>query len=517
MASEIVVAPRPSPVALRSSLILVPLSLLYVLATGFTRLDALSFWDDEVTSIAYARIPAGEIWRDRDPNLSPFYYLMVRAWRGAVGEGETALRALSATGRVLGLFAVVALGAVTLGVRGVGLLAVLYALSPPALLYGRELRPYPFLSAFACAGLASLWHAGTTGRLRWAIAAGFGLALALMMHYSALLLVGGLLAAHLIPSLRPRRWALGVAIAVVLLTVLPWADVFVENLANLVSAATGREQVPIPGGPIGKAGYALFVLVLGETVLPWNWIVTVPTAVAGAFLCGLGCHALVARRDLLALLVVSLALPVVGLSFTMKAGPRYVFVLLPCLLVLFAAGVLGGAPLWLRSALLGTLVTSSTIAQWNAFEGREYHNMAMVEPNRVVAAFLRKEFGGGDVLVYTSTSTPLLYYLEGLTEPRFLDWGGEARVEHASGSETFEEFLAATRGKTVWMIERSPGFVPQAGALQDRARELRRALARRGTAEIEIPFGHDPDAEAKRRWVKKEFRDARIVVRRFDP
>ncbi|MEK7867394.1 MAG: glycosyltransferase family 39 protein [Planctomycetota bacterium] len=499
-------------------LLAVPAALVVTILVGFHDLSRRSLWDDEATTVWFARMPAAEIWRTRDENLSPFYYLGVRAWRGALGEDEVSLRGLSALGRVLGLFAIVALGAATMGARGAAVLAFLYVVSPPALLYGRELRPYPFVFAFACGGLACLWHAGTTGRVRWAVAAGLALGLALMTQYTTLLLLGGLFAAHLLPSLRPRRWALGVALGVVLLTVLPWAGVFAENLGNLLSAATGPEQVPIPFGPFGKAGYALFVLVLGETVLPWRWAVSAPAALGSAVLCVLGWRALADRRGLRVFLVVPLALSVAALSFTMKAGPRYVFLLLPCLLALFAAGALGGAPAWLRAAALAAVAVPSALSQWNVFEGREYHNMAMVEPSREVAQDLRKWFERGDLLVYTAESKPLLYYyLEGLAEPRFLDWDGEARLNRESGSETFEEFLAASKGRTVWWIERSAGYVPQAGRLAERARELQEALKRRGSGSVEWPFGEDPDAEAKRRWIRKEFLEYRIVLRRFDP
>ncbi|GEM_PF-5249647 len=502
----------------RSAVLLaVPAALVFTIIVGFSDLGARSLWDDEVWSITCARMPAAEIWRVGDPNLSPFYYLLVSAWRGSLGEEEVALRGLSAAGRVCGLLAIAALGAAMLGARGAGLLAALYAVSPPVLLYGRELRPYPLLLASACAGLACLWRAGTTNRLRWAIAAGVALLVALMLQYITLFLLGGLLAAHVVPSLRSRRWALGVALGVVLLGVLPWAGVFAENFTNLVSAATGREQVPIPFGPPGKAGYALFGLVLGETVLPWNWPAMVPAALGSAVLCVLGWRALADRRDLRAFLVVPLVLAVAALSFTMKAGPRYVLVLLPCLLALFAAGVLGTAPWWLRVGALLAVVVPQAVSERNVLAGREYHNMAMVEPSREVASFLRKEFEEGDVLVYTSSATPLLYYLEGLAEPRIFDWSAEAKLDRPSGSETFEEFLAASEGRTVWWIERSPGFVPQAGALADRARELRALLMRRGTGSVEWPFGHDPDAAEKRRWVKKEFLDDRILLRRFDP
>lgn len=497
-------------------LLVIPAALVFTMFLGFRDLGERSLWDDEVTSIEFARRPPAEIWRARDPNLSPFYYLLVRAWRGALCEEEASLRGLSAAGRVLGFAAIVAFGAAVLGSRGASLSAVLYAVSPPVLLYGRELRPYPLLLAFSCAGLACLWRAGTTDRVRWAVAAGVALVIALMLHYSTLFLLGGLLAAHLLPSLRTRRWALGVTLGVVLLGVLPWAGVFVENLSNLLFAASGREQVPIPFGPPGKASYALFGLVLGETVLPWNWLMVVPAALGSAVLCVLGWRALADRRELRAFLVVPLALAVAALSLTMKAGPRYVFLLLPCLVALFAAGVLGDAPRWLRVGALLAVVVPQLVSERNVLAGREHHNMAMVEPSREVASFLRKEFEEGDVLVYTANPGPLVYYLEGLTEPRYLAWDAEAKLVGGSRSETFDEFLAASVGRTVWWIDRSTGFVPQAEALADRADELRTALMRRGAGSVEWPFGHDPDAAEKRRWIQKAFLDDRIVVRRFD-
>lgn len=506
----------------RGVVVIVLAEIAVVAATGFWRLGERSLWDDEVHSLEFARESPGAIWHDRDPNLSPFYYEMLHAWRAAFGEGEAALRALSACGRVLGLFAILALAAVTLGWHHAPIAGWLYALSPAALLYGREARPYPLALAFSCAGLACLWRGEGSRRVRWAVAAGVALAAALMMHYSTLFLLGGLIVAHLLPSLRPRRWALGVALGVVALSVIPWAGVFVENLSNLAHAATGIEQVPIPFGPPGKAAYALYVMVLGETEYPWRWRVTAIAAVASALLCVLGWRALATRRELRAFLVVPLMFSVIALSLTMKAGPRYVFVLLPCLFVLFTAGAMLLPPITLRSFLVrcaamcfvSCLQLGSTMS---LFEGRRYHNMAMVEPTREVAGFVRSKLRPDDLVVYTSSSVgPMLHYLGTPREPRYLDPKGEAKVNRDAGEETFEEFLSAAEGRTVWWIERSRGFVPEAGAIAGRAAELRALLARhRGSTEWR--FGHDPDVADKRRWIKKEFLEDRIVVVRFDP
>ncbi len=559
----------PAPPSRIRYLLLVAALVAAAAGLGVWRLGERSLWDDEATSLEYARMTPGEIWRDRDPNVSPFYYELLHVWRAVFGEREAALRSLSAIGRVLGLLAVIALGAAVLGVRGGMVAGALYALSPPALLYGREMRAYPLLLAFSCAGLAGLWKGGTSRKLAWALAAGVAFAAALMMHFSTLFLLGGIVVAHLHPSLRGQRKTLGVTLAVIGASVLPWADVFRENLSNLLRAASGPEQVPIPFGPPGKAAYALFVMVLGETVLPWNWPVVVPAAIGSAVLCVLGWRALAEGRALRVLplglsmaaisltvillgqtvipwnwafvvpaaigsavlgvygwramaehrayLVVPLAVAVLALSFTMKAGPRYVFLLLPCLLVLFAAGACGKAPLALRLSALAALLVPQVYSIANLYAARQYHNMAMVEPTREVASFVRGRLRPGDLLVYTSPSVrPLLHYMGASPSPQFLSPVGEAKVCSEAGEETFAQFLSAAQGKTVWWIERSRGFVPEAGEMGERAAELRAALIRRGSS-TEWRFGHDPDVADKRRWVKKEFLEDRIVVVRFDP
>jgi len=118
----------------------------------FYRLDAQSFWNDEGNSARIAERPVDLILEGAEGDIHPpGYYLLLHAWRAAVGHSEFALRSLSVVaGLALVLFTY------TLGRHlfdnTTGLIAAsLAALSPFAIYYSQEARMYALLAALSAA------------------------------------------------------------------------------------------------------------------------------------------------------------------------------------------------------------------------------------------------------------------------------------------------------------------------------------------------------------------------------
>jgi mannosyltransferase len=127
------------------------------LALRLYRLDALSFWNDEVASMLFARLPPGEIWgADSHP---PLFYLLLHHWLPWAGDDEGRLRLLCV------LLSLAALPAVWLTGRRIGgewlafAATAIVACSAYDLRYAQELRMYSLLNcvvAWALVGFTQL-------------------------------------------------------------------------------------------------------------------------------------------------------------------------------------------------------------------------------------------------------------------------------------------------------------------------------------------------------------------------
>jgi mannosyltransferase len=149
------------------------LAAILVLGLALRTYDLLaqSLWLDEAMSLYWASLPAGEVLArlmtlSGDPH-PPLYYLMLKAWIAALGDGEAAIKSLSVAAGLAIIAFTYALGQ-RLFDRRAGLLAALLAAASPLLVwYAQEVRMYSLLTAFTLAATLCLWQALDTKRGRW--------------------------------------------------------------------------------------------------------------------------------------------------------------------------------------------------------------------------------------------------------------------------------------------------------------------------------------------------------------
>jgi mannosyltransferase len=125
---------------------------LTALALRLYHADAQSLWYDEGTSAAPATRTLAQIVRNASNDIHPpLYYLLLAVWTRVLGDGVTALRALSA---VLGAFVVLGAAEIArrLWGRAEGLAGgLLAACSPYLVWYSQEVRMYILAAALAVA------------------------------------------------------------------------------------------------------------------------------------------------------------------------------------------------------------------------------------------------------------------------------------------------------------------------------------------------------------------------------
>jgi mannosyltransferase len=218
------------------------LAALVVLAAAlrFWRIGHQSYWLDEVFTVDLVNEDLwGMLEGVRETESTPhLYYVLAWLWEKVAGDGEAALRSLSA------LFGTVTVPVAYLAARELFkpaaalVAAALVAVNPWFVWYSQEARAYALLALLATAALLFFLRALRTRSRRdltlWALFA----SLALVTHYFAVFLVGAE-ALWLLWVLRERAAAAAGALAVVGLALVPLAisqrgeghTAFIEDIA----------------------------------------------------------------------------------------------------------------------------------------------------------------------------------------------------------------------------------------------------------------------------------------------
>ena len=202
-------------------------------------------WLDESLSIEISRRPLPELFDAlRQDGSPPLYYLLLHYWMAALGEGETATRALST------IFSVAALPVTWFAARRLGgtstawSATMLLAVTPFAVRYATETRMYALVQLLAALGLLCVLRAlerpSMSRLLPVAVLSG---ALALTHYWSLFLLAAAgllLLAMATRGPDRPAARRTLLALAAGGMLFLPWLPDFVFQVTR-----TGTPWAPV--------------------------------------------------------------------------------------------------------------------------------------------------------------------------------------------------------------------------------------------------------------------------------
>ncbi len=465
----------------------VALGALALRAVGLT---SKSLWFDETVSVFLAARPVAAMLAllpANDPH-PPLYYLLLRAWMAAFGDGEAAVRALSVL-----ISAPVALVTWMFGRRLVGsapaalLAAGLVAVAPSQIAAGQEARMYGLLTLTALLSWWALWAALTGDQRRAWIAWVLITALMLYTHYYGFFVVAsqvGYLLWRRADGGQWRRWVYA-SLGVVFLF-LPWMPSFIQQIAG--GRAWPAHRVPLSAAILLDT---LAAMAVGRPTLE-SWglrapaiqtAVTVALAVAGmiaalALAASAARSRTVPRGAALLLLAASLGPSVIAFAASLVVNvyaPRYLLFIVPpiALLVAVGAAALFASPArWIRVAggVLPILVLIPNVAGALAF-----HRQSRLDVFdwRLVSHTLAAQARPDDAIAFLPgfSRIPVNYYFRGpqvrlALTPVGADVVGEGRMQTAQVVE------ALARHPRVWILTVPP--VPPAvevlvGALGERA------------------------------------------------
>lgn len=448
-------------------LVLIGIVLAGILLRGMATSD---LWRDESLTVNIAKLsPHGILTALRHDGHPPLYYLLLHEWMALFGQGDVAVRALSASLSIATLPLIYRVGH-NIGGRSCAIAAlVLMATSPQAVRYATETRMYALVAFLATVGwlaLRAAYRDPTLGRL-----AGVAVCTAalLLTHYWSMYLVavvGGLLLVAMYRGEPERRRAarrvLG-ALVVGAVLFLPWLPAFLAQLTS-----TGA-----PWGAPARPALVLSSLLIGTDPAGEDLLMGMVLAVL-IFLAVFG-RAVDHRRieldlrgqrdvrtEVIALLLV-LGLAVSGGYVTaVTFAARYTAVVFSLMLVLAAVGVarlpsrdsravvLGcAALLGLVASLHATRVSRTQLGDVGRALGRDARRGDLVVycPDQLAPTVLRYGPKGLGALTYPETSTP-----------QRVDWVDyRSRVTRLS-PERFARIASAKAGTHALWFVWSEGF-----------------------------------------------------------
>lgn len=442
-------------------------------------IGAESIWLDEAFSIWMAGHPLPELlnWLVRIDQHPPLYYVLLRGWMHLFGDGQTAVRLLSALCSTLALPFFYCAVRRLFDARTGGVATLLLALSPLQVHYAQEARMYALLTLEVAVLLCCLSHILTArAAARGSVVAWLGLSAAqaaiMLTHNAAAVYVPLALQVAVLgpllwraPSLpgpkRPRfvrHWAL--AQAGTLLLWLPWARAFAVQAAGVDRSFW---MGPPSFGSVVSLLQALQLAHLPDTFpLFTAWHLLFWGCVAA------GAMSLRRKPAHLWLLLALLAVPVAVSLLASLRRPVFsthtlLWLSLPWL-TLMALGVrairkrwsrMGSIPLELALALLMAVPQTGALHGYYAY----FHKEAWDEAAQTVAAAAQP----GDLILFNATwvQLPFEYYFRDYeidAELRGLpvDLFGRGVLEPAMAEADLPRLRAllaeAQAGEQVWLI-----------------------------------------------------------------
>ena len=430
---------------------------------------ASPLWLDEALSVNIAALPVGDMLealeRDGHP---PLYYLLASAWMAVVGDGDVAVRLLSAVFGVATLPLVWAAGR-RLGGRPCALAAtVLYATSPFAIRYATEARMYALVAFLVLAGWLALRRAEEEPSVPRLALVSVLAGLLLLSHYWSMFLVAAVAGGLLLRARRARaagaaagsdvRLALAVAAGGVLF--LPWLPVLLAQ-AGSTGTPWGGPTRPAPvlfislndwgGGPYGEA------TLLGVCLALLALLALLGRAVGGSRI-ELDLRTVPRVRGELLVVVATMALAIAASYATSSAfASRYTSVVHPLVVLVAAVGVTVLPRRVLREGAVAAL----------ALLGLAFGvvNLALDRTQAGdIAADIRAEATPDDLVVYCpdqlapAVQRRLPDELAGTTfpalgDPRLVDWVDYAAGVDAADSEAFAEAVVRRAGTgDIWLV-----------------------------------------------------------------
>jgi len=381
----------------------------YVIANLFT-IGSRYFFGDELISLEIAQAPLAKLLAMSKSDIHPpLHPILLKYWVELFGAGEIPSRLLSVA--ITGCALVVAYQIVHViheDRRWALACAALTAFHPLILLNGSAVRWYPLLNLWALLAIFFFLKVQRGGARN--SVGGYAVAVVAGLYTdSSMVIVPACLTIYLLSNWRKlprgtwRRWLL--IHVVILLAFAPWIPTVLHhitfNLPRVQAIALTKSAFAL--------GYMIYGLSIGQNIMPWRYVVTVPYGLVLFYLllCGLRASWRPTLRNFL-FPTVFLCSALAMILYLRLPQPRYFLYLVPIFSLLILMGIAHHANSGLRTGFVLVVVAVYAVSLWNLYHGRDFHKGEMNDPWGEIISYLGEEVGEtGLVLTYNRV---LAYY-----------------------------------------------------------------------------------------------------------
>ena len=427
-------------------------------------LDSKSLWSDECTDINLSAKSLKDIieWTDNTPHPS-LYYLIRYVWIEIFGKDEVINRIFSivfASLSILPLYMIAKL----LWNKNLGLIsAFIYSFSPLFILRGSMIKWYSIATFF---GLLSIWAFLMAIRKDkkwiWTIYI-ISSTIIIYVHYLPFSILLGqniyiLALKNRFKSLF-KKWYLSQLIIFVFY--LPQVSKLIKHLALAPNYGPPAILAHTLIGNLVKISYPLYAFCFGETILPWNFLITIPSSMIFIYLFIKGSKQFFYKKEDAYFYLSLFCMPFAFLilityiifpSESFHNFPGLLIYVLPIFLLIISVGIYSLKKKRNQIMIIVVIILVSGYSLKNYYRKTEYINPNYMIPWKQISRDLKSEVSEDDFVIATDES---LYYYRGSLPMLLMD---ETRK-----TTEIKKYIKKTLPRNIWLQVRDWGDF--AGAL----------------------------------------------------
>lgn len=476
-----------------------------ILSVGFLlRIGGISFrsfFADEVFVVRAIQAPFSSLFAIDAPH-GPLPFYILNFWSKIFGFSEFWMRMPSVIFGILTCYLIYKMTVELTDKRTALIAAAIAALSPLLILYDQTARWY---SLFMLAGTASAYYFLSymrTDRI-YPLALYFISTLALLHTESIALFI--IFFEVLTAVFYFKKWTskFTAAFSALILLCIPWTMALVSSFHRVTPGNFAERGVS--GGVLYKAGYLFYSFTVGQTISPFNLLVSLPAAGLFFILVFFGIVKIWQKNRPTAIFLLLFLSATMAQVFTQVNLPHYMMHAAVPLIIIVSIGINEIRPKFFKGAVIAAILIIYGYALYNLYTGQQYNRMEFMDDWKGIALYVRNISCNEDLIIHSNDS--FAHYNK--DRKNTVLYGNNPQQ---TKDAVIEYFKSRPSGKVVLVYSPLSGLFVED---QNTGQDLNEWLEQNYSSVKKTAFSKDPDYMSKRAYVKRSFPEFRIYVNSY--
>lgn len=390
--------------------------LFIILIGGLLRLYAIgdaSLWGDEILSLNAAdRINSIKSFLSADSENAhpPLYFLILKFWK-YFGNSETYLRILSSFFGLITVYISYLVAIKVFSKKTAYISSILITISPFLIRFDREVRMYSLFVLLTMLTIYFFLQSLDSNRKKnWLLFSFFGI-LNLYTHYHSIIVLFCCFIFFLISKKYNNYKLLIGSYLIMAFFYSLWLPSFADHFFAY-SAIGGNEPSRFPSiyGFWIKPAYLIYSYTFGQSILPWQWGITIPSVLLVTYLLIISSIKIINKKKQIYFLVSFFLLPIILGLILSDLMPRYMIFIYPFYIFLLSNGFdyIGGS---LKKLAFIIILLICLISINNYYNEKNLHILSGITPWKKIAYDIKSRSLENDIILNVGNSPSLDYYI----------------------------------------------------------------------------------------------------------